>query len=264
MSDMSDAAGTVPARRVVVADDEPLARERLRLLLSRHPAYDVVAECTDGDEALAAIGAYRPDVAFLDIAMPGRTGVDVANALLDDPRAPAVVFVTAYDQFALRAFEVSAIDYLVKPVDRERFDQMLQRVERRLDRAESAPLGDEVRALIHELRLTSGLPKRFVVRTPKGHYFVRAEDIETATADGNYIALSAGGRVHLVRETMKSFEAKVDSAHFIRIHRSTIVCIDRIARIEALGHGAYRITMQSGARFDSSPTYGQRILSLLR
>jgi two-component system LytT family response regulator len=250
--------------RVLVADDEPLARERLRLLLSRHPNYQVVAECTDGDEALAAITAQRPDVAFLDISMPGRTGVDVAHELLDDAEAPAIVFVTAYDQFALRAFEVSAIDYLVKPVDRERFDQTLLRVEQRVDRSGAAPLGDEVRALIHELRLTSGLPKRFVVRTPRGHYFVRAEDIETATADGNYIGLSASGRVHLVRETMKSFEAKVDPAHFVRIHRSTIVCIDRIARIEPLGHGAYRITMHSGARFDSSPTYGQRILSLLR
>ena len=251
-------------RRVVVADDEPLARERLRLLLSRHPAYEVIAECTDGDEALAAIEAERPDVAFLDISMPGRTGVEVAGALLDDAEAPAIVFVTAYDEYALRAFEVSAIDYLVKPVDRERFEQMLQRVEKQLDRSGPGPLGADVRALIDELRLTSGLPKRFVVRSPRGHYFVRAEDIETATADGNYVALSAGGRVHLVRETMKSFEAKVDPARFVRIHRSTIVCIDRIARIEALGHGAYRITMQSGARFDSSPTYGQRIHALLR
>ena len=251
-------------RRVVVADDEPLARERLRLLLSRHPAYEVIAECTDGDEALAAIEAERPDVAFLDISMPGRTGVEVAGALLDDAEAPAIVFVTAYDQYALRAFEVSAIDYLVKPVDRERFEQMLQRVEKRIDRSGPSPLGADVRALIDELRLTSGLPKRFVVRTTRGHYFVRAEDIETATADGNYVALSAGGRVHLVRETMKSFEAKVDPARFIRIHRSTIVCIDRIARIEALGHGAFRITMNSGSRFDSSPTYGQRIHALLR
>jgi two-component system LytT family response regulator len=251
-------------RRVLVADDEPLARERLRQLLSRHPAYEVVAECTDGDEALAAIETERPDVAFLDISMPGRTGVEVASALLEDAEAPAIVFVTAFDQYALRAFEVSAIDYLVKPVDRERFEQMLQRVEKRIDRSGPGPLGADVRALIDELRLTSGLPKRFVVRTPRGHYFVRAEDIETATADGNYVALSAGGRVHLVRETMKSFEAKVDPARFIRIHRSTIVCIDRIARIEALGHGAYRITMNSGGRFDSSPTYGHRIHGLLR
>jgi two-component system LytT family response regulator len=251
-------------RRVLVADDEPLARERLRQLLSRHPRYEIVAECVDGDEALAAIEEERPDVAFLDISMPGRTGVDVAHALMDDASAPAIVFVTAFDQFALRAFEVSAIDYLVKPVDRERFDQMLERVERRVDATGPAPLGSDIRALLQELRVTSGLPKRFVVRTPRGHYFVRAEDIETATAEGNYVALSAGGRAHLVRETMKSFESKVDPARFIRIHRSTIVCIDRIARVEALGHGVYRITMQSGARFDSSPTYGPRVLGLLR
>ena len=250
--------------RVLVADDEPLARERLRLLLSRHPGYEVVAECVDGDEALAEIERLRPDVAFLDISMPGRNGVEVAPGLLAYRHAPAIVFVTAYDQFALRAFEVSAIDYLVKPVDRERFEQMLERVDRRADRVGHEPLGDEVRALLHELRTTSALPKRFVVRSPRGHYFVRAEDIETATAEGNYVALAAGGRIHLVRETMKSFESKVDPARFVRIHRSTIVSIDRIARIEPLGHGAYRITMLSGARFDSSPTYGARIQALLR
>ena len=251
-------------RRVLVADDEPLARERLRFLLARRPGYEVVAECVDGDEALSEIERLRPEVAFLDISMPGRNGVEVAQALLDDHHAPAIVFVTAYDQFALRAFEVSAIDYLVKPVDRERFEQMLDRVERRIDRVGHAPLGDDVRALLHELRTTSALPKRFVVRSPRGHYFVRAEDIETATAEGNYVALAAGGRIHLVRETMKSFESKVDPARFVRIHRSTIVSIDRIARIEPLGHGAYRITMQSGARFDSSPTYGGRVQALLR
>ena len=251
-------------RRVVVADDEPLARERLRFLLSRHPEYEIVAECGDGDEALTAIDEKRPDVAFLDISMPGRSGVEVAHALLDEAHAPAIVFVTAYDEYALQAFEVSAIDYLVKPVDRERFEQMLERVARRIDRIGPAPLGDDVRSLLQELRLTSSLPKRFVVRSPRGHYFVRAEDIETATADGNYVVLSAGGRVHLVRETMKSFEQKVDAAHFVRIHRSTIVSIDRIARIEPLGHGAYRIVMQSGARFDSSPTYGARVQALLR
>jgi two-component system LytT family response regulator len=251
-------------RRVLVADDEPLARERLRFLLSRHAEYDVVAECVDGDAALAAIEEKRPDVAFLDINMPGRSGVEVAQALLDEAHAPAIVFVTAYDEYALQAFEVSAIDYLVKPVDRERFEQMLERVERRIDRMGPAPLGDDVRTLLQELRLASTLPKRFVVRSPRGHYFVRAEDIETATAEGNYVALAAGGRVHLVRETMKSFEQKVDPAHFVRIHRSTIVSIDRIARIEPLGHGAYRIIMQSGARFDSSPTYGGRVQALLR
>jgi two-component system LytT family response regulator len=251
-------------RRVVVADDEPLARERLSQLLARHDRYRIVAECVDGDDALDAITREQPDIAFLDVSMPGRSGLEVAQVLVEAERAPAVVFVTAYDQFALSAFEVSAIDYLVKPVDRERFDQMLTRVERRIGSATPRPLGDDIRALVEELRAGSSRPARFVVRTQRGHHFVRVEDIETATAEGNYVALGAGGRVHLIRETMKSFETKVDPARFIRIHRSTIVSIDRIARVESLGHAMYRITMTNGARFESSPTYGARVQALLR
>jgi two-component system, LytTR family, response regulator len=251
-------------RRVVIADDEPLARERLQSLLARHAGYRVVSECIDGDEALSAIDRERPDLAFLDISMPGRSGVEVAQELLDRDDAPVVVFVTAHDRFALQAFEVSAADYLVKPVDRERFDQTLARIERRLGEAPVKRYDDDFRALLEELRPTAGQRKRFVVRSTRGHYFVKTEDIETAVAEGNYIALSAGGRVHLVRETMKSFEASVDTRQFVRIHRSAIINIDRIARIEPLGHGEYRVTMTSGAKFDSSRAYTGRLQALLR
>jgi two-component system LytT family response regulator len=252
-------------RRVVIADDEPLARERLETLIARHPDYRLVASCTDGDDALATIQRDAPDVAFLDISMPGRDGVEVARALLDHDDPPVIVFVTAHDQFALQAFEVSAVDYLVKPVDRERFDQTLVRVERRLAGARPRPrLDDDVRALLDDLRPRSKYRERFVIRGTKGHYFVRTDDIETAVAEGNYVALSAGGRIHLARETMKAFEASVDPAKFVRIHRSTIVNIDRIARIEPLGHGEYRVIMQSGARFDSSRAYTDRLHDLLR
>jgi two-component system, LytTR family, response regulator len=251
-------------RRVLIADDEPLARERLQSLLARHSGYQVVSECADGDEALEAIDRDRPDIAFLDISMPGRSGVEVAQALLEHDDPPTIVFVTAYDQFALQAFEVSAVDYLVKPVDRERFDQTLGRLERRLGDAASPRFDDDFRALLEELRPQPGHRKRFVVRSTRGHYFVRTEDIETAVAEGNYIALTAGGRVHLVRETMKTFEVSVDATQFVRIHRSTIVNIDRIARIEPLGHGEYRVTMTSGARFESSRAYSDRLHALLR
>ena len=251
-------------RRVIVADDEPLARERLGLLLARHDGWRIVAECVDGDEALAAVDRERPDVAFLDISMPGRSGVEVAHALLDHAHAPAIVFVTAHDQFALQAFEVSAMDYLVKPVDRERFDQMLGRVERRLSGASDAPRRDELLALIDQLREGGSHPRRFAIRTAKGHYFVRTDSIEWAESDGNYVALGADGRRHLLRETMKSFESRLDPSRFVRIHRSVIVAIDRIARLEPLGHGAYRITMQSGARFEASQRYNARIQALLR
>ena len=251
-------------RRVAIVDDEPLARERMRQLLARHERFRVVAECTDGDEALAAVERDRPDLVFLDIGMPGLSGVEVAQALMDREDAPAIVFVTAHDQFALTAFEVSAIDYLVKPVDRERFDQTLVRVERRLGHPAPEPIADELRAMLAELRAGAVLPRRFVVRSTRGHYFVRTEDIESATADGNYVALGDGTRTHLVRETMKSFEGKVDPARFVRIHRSTIVNIDRITRIEPLGHAEYRVTMRSGARFESSRAYGERVQALLR
>jgi two-component system LytT family response regulator len=250
-------------RRVVIADDEPLARERLQSLLARHAGYRIVDECGDGDEALAAIERDRPDLAFLDISMPGRSGVDVAEALLEHETPPAIVFVTAHDEFALRAFEVSAVDYLVKPVDRERFDQTLARLERRFGDRKPERFDDDMRALLEELR-PQPRRERFVIRTPRGHYFVRTEDIESAVAEGNYIALAAGGRVHFTRETMKSFEASIDAGRFIRIHRSTIVNIDRIARIEPLGHGEYRLTMTSGARFESSRAYTQRLHTLLR
>ena len=252
-----------PERRVIVADDEPLARERLALLLARHEGWRIVAECADGDETLDAVDRERPDLAFLDISMPGHSGVEVAHALLDRERAPAIVFVTAHDQFALQAFEVSAMDYLVKPVDRERFDQMIVRVERRLTGAGTAPRRDDLVALIEQLREGGSYPRRFAIRSTKGHYFVRADAIEWARADGNYVALAAEGRTHLLRETMKSFESRLDPTRFVRIHRSVIVAIDRIARLEPLGHGAYRVIMQGGARFEASPRYNARIQGLL-
>lgn len=251
-------------RRVIVVDDEPLARERLQQLLAWHDGYVVVAECTDGDEALAAVDREHPDLAFLDISMPGRSGVEVAHALLEHERPPAIVFVTAHDRFALEAFEVSAMDYLVKPVDRERFDQMLARVERRMSASIAGPPREELLALIERLRDGGDYPRRFAVRSPRGHHFVRADAIESATADGNYMALAVDGRVHLLRETMKSLEMKLDPSRFVRIHRSIIVNIDRITRLEPLGHGAYRVTMQSGTRLESSPGYNARIQSLLK
>jgi two-component system LytT family response regulator len=249
-------------RRVLIADDEPLARDRMRELLSRHSGYTIVSECVDGDDALAAITRDKPEIAFLDISMPGKSGVDVAHALLEHDAPPIVVFVTAHDEFALQAFEVSAADFLVKPVDRERFDQMLKRLEKRLRAPGTRRFDDEFRALLEEIRPTSAT-RRFVVRTPKGHYFVKAEDVESATAEGNYIALAAGGRQHLVRGTMKTFETSVNPAQFVRIHRSVIVAVDRIARVEPLGHGEYRVTMQSGARYDSSRGHGDRLRALL-
>ena len=261
-----------PVRRtVLLADDEPLARRRLRALLARHPRYEVVAECEDGVEAVEQMLTLRPDLVFLDIHMPELDGVAVAEALLAEAErggaVPAVVFVTAYDAHAVRAFDLNAVDYVLKPVDVERFDRALARAGERLDvRRDGAPpaIDAAVRAALAELRPPADYPARFVVRDAKGLYFVRADDIERVDAEGNYVGLWAGGRRHLVRETMKGIEAKLDPARFVRVHRSAIVNVDCVRRLEPWAHGEYVITMADGTKLTSSRTHGGRLQELLR
>lgn len=255
-------------RAVVIADDEPLARERLRQLLARHGGWRVAAECRTGPEAVDAILAHRPAVVFLDIRMPGLDGLEVADAIASDdvePDAgPAIVFVTAYDEFALRAFDVSAADYLLKPIDRERFDRTITRLEARLRSGQLHDRGADLGAVLGELRPEPPPVRRFLVRTPKGYHFLDTADVEWVEAEGNYAALHAGGRVHLVRHTMKGLEARLDAATFARVHRSAIVNVARVARAEPMGHGEYRLHLRSGARVETSRGYSERVLALLR
>ena len=251
---------------VVIADDEPLARERLRQLLARHAGWTIAAECRTGPQAVDAILEHQPSVVFLDIRMPGLDGLEVADAIAGDEGGPgpAIVFVTAYDEFALRAFDVSAADYLLKPIDRERFDRTIARLEARLRSGQAVSRPADVGAMLGDLR--SDLPplRRFLVRTPRGYHFVDVGDVEWVEAEGNYAALHAGGRVHLVRHTMKGLEARLDPATFVRVHRSAIVNVARVARAEPLGHGEYRLHMQSGARVETSRGYSERVLGLLQ
>ena len=181
-------------------------------------------------------------------------------------RVPALVFVTAYDVHAVRAFDLNAIDYLLKPVDVERFDRALDRVEARLRERTALLAADDgaVRAVLAALRPPPAYPERFVVRDARGLYFVRAADVERVEADGNYVALWVRGRSHLVRETMKGIEAKLDPARFVRVHRSAIVNVDCVRRLEPWAHGEYVITMQDGTRLTSSRTHSERLQRLLR
>ena len=246
---------------MIIADDEPLARERLRMLLAGREGYQIVAECEDGVQAADRIAADQPDVVFLDINMPGLDGLDVADALGDTPTA--IVFVTAFQEHAVRAFDVRAVDYLLKPVDRERFDRALTRIETHLVARGPAAL-DALRGFLQELRVQRPHPARFLVRSPRGHYFVRADEVDWVDAQGNYVRLHTGDRTHLVRDTMTAFEAKLDPETFVRVHRSAIVNVDRVERIEPYTRGEYVITLRGGTRLTSSRAHSRRLHQLMR
>lgn len=270
------------AWKVIIADDEPLARTRIRGLLERHEGFAVVAECAHGGTVLEALEKHAADLLFLDIRMPQLDGVSVVESLRarasdtnaeDAVSVPAIVFVTAYDVHAAQAFDLEAVDYLVKPVDIDRFDRAVARVAQYLrqrdaqvgtpDQDTSATLTNALDVL-RRLGATSEYPTRFTVRDAKGLYFVATADIERAEAEGNYVALLSGGKRHLIRETMQNLESRLDPATFVRVHRSAIVRIDCIKRMEPWGHGEYLLTLSDGARMSSSRTCSAGLKKLLR
>src|SRR5215208_4037324 len=234
--------------RVLVIDDEDLPRQAVRELVDAHPALTLVGAASDGREALDAILDRRPDLVFLDIQMPELDGFQVVAALEDDV-LPAIVFVTAYDAFAIKAFEVNAIDYLLKPVTPERFGAAVARVESRIGEAQAGR--ESIRGMLNDVPAPTPV-SRFVARRGQKHYFVRVADVDWIEADGNYLRLQTGDKSHLIRETMKGIETKLDPADFVRIHRSVLVAVERIQSIEAREHGEYVVSMQAGAKFVSS------------
>ena len=249
-------------RRVVVADDEPLARTRLRTMLARHEGYSIVAECRDGDETVQALASEPPDVLFLDVKMPALDGFEVLTALEDAARPPAIVFVTAFADRAVAAFDQSAADFLLKPYDAARFDRAMQRVDERL-RGESA-LGTSAMRKVLESIQARPHAERFLVRGPSHLYFVRTNEVEWIDAAANYVRLHAGGRVHFVRGTVKAIEERLAPDKFVRVHRSMIVNLEFVKRLEPSEHGEYLITMQDGARIRSSRTYNAQLRAVFR
>jgi two-component system LytT family response regulator len=242
---------------VLIVDDEPLARQRLRALLEAEPDVKVVGECADGREAVVAIRRHRPDLIFLDICMPELDGFGVLEAL-SEPPLPGVVFVTAYDRFALRAFEVHALDYLLKPFDRERFQKALQRARAQVGRAGSAEVGQQLRALLEDVRPGRKYLDRVVIKSASRVFFLRVEEIDWIEAAGNYLKLHAGAEAHLLRETMGNLEARLDPDKFLRIHRSTIVNIERIQELQPWFHGDYVVLLCDGTKLTLSRSYRQK------
>lgn len=264
--------------RVAIVDDEPLGRERVRSLLSTEAPDAIVTEYHDGEDAVRGMAESVPDILFLDVQMPGLDGFGVVDALgrvVNGDRLPVIVFVTAHDAFALKAFEVSATDYLLKPFDRPRFVEALKKAQARVstnghlhDGTTLSELVEHVRSLRAENDAIQAerarTDERFVVRLGARIYFVRAADIDWIEGDGNYARLHSSGKSHMVRETLKSIETRLDARCFVRIQRSTIINIDRIAVMEPHAHGEYRITMRDGSTLSSSRTHGARIRSLLK
>ncbi len=250
-------------RRVVIADDEPLARRRVRAMLAHHSDYEIVAECGDGDATITAIGADPPDVLFLDVKMPGLDGFEVLSVLEGAARPPAIVFVTAFGDQAVAAFDESAVDFLLKPFDQDRFDRAIARVEQRLSSDGAASRAAAPRDV---LRAIPGKPHpdRFLVRGPNHLYFVRTDDVEWIDAAANYVRLHAGGRIHFVRETVKSIATRLPPNRFVRVHRSVIVNLDFVQRLDPREHGEYQITMRDGSRVQSSRTYNEELRAILR
>lgn len=250
--------------RVVIADDEPLARERIRTMLTGRDRYTVVAECGDGPETVTVLAERPVDLLFLDIQMPGLDGFQILESL-QTTQLPIIVFVTAFNEHALRAFDVHALDYLLKPFDRVRFQTTLSRVEDLLDRRNGSELPTELRDFLRGLvnAPQPAVPVRFPVRANGEIYFIKADDVDWIDAEGNYVALHAGGRRHLVRETIKSLEARLDPAKFVRVHRSAIINLDRLRKLQPYFHGEYVITLQDGTTLTSSRTYSDRLRALL-
>jgi two-component system, LytTR family, response regulator len=244
--------------RVLVADDEPLARERLKLLLAREDWLELVAECPNGPDAIASIEKLQPDLVFLDVQMPGATGFEVIEAVGPE-RMPLVVFVTAFDQYALRAFDVHALDYLLKPFDRERFDQALGRARQQLERRSNGDLERRLLQLVEDLRPSAQRLERFVIKSGGRVFFVRAEEIDWIEAAGNYVKLHVGDEAHLFRETMNALEAQLDSQTFFRIHRCHIVNIERIKELQPWFNGEYVVFLKNGTRLTLSRGYREKL-----
>ena len=264
--------------RVVVADDEPLARENLRLALGAHPDVVVVAECADGRATVAAVQVHRPDLVFLDVQMPGGDGFDVI-ARVGSAAMPAVVFVTAYDAYALRAFEVHALDYLLKPFDDQRLAETLTRARRRLAADPPAILVERLAALLADARAAgrgavsrdaeptdappAGLT-RFVVRDGDRAVLVRVQDVDWFEAHGNYVRLHVRAAVHRVRVTLGTLAAQVDPRQFARIHKSTVVNLDRVREVQPWFGGDYVAILHDGRQLRVSRTYAQALLRPLQ
>jgi len=249
--------------RLLVVDDEPLARDKIRQMARRDPGIEIVGECANGHEALSSVHELRPDLLMLDVQMPELGGFEVLEALKGEPHAPVVIFVTAYDQYAVRAFEYHALDYLLKPFDRERFEAAVEHAKEHLrERAPNGSVDRRILALLEQLH-TGRYIERLVVKSGGRVYFLETGEIDWIEAEGNYINVHTGKKSHLLRETISNLEAQLDPRRFVRIHRSAIVNICRVQELQPWTHGEYHVILRNGTSLTLSRNYRDNLRNVL-
>jgi two-component system LytT family response regulator len=256
--------------RTLIVDDEPLARRNLRVLLERDPQIEILDECRNGREAVKAINTLAPDLIFLDIQMPEMDGFDVL-ARVGPQHIQAIIFVTAFDQYALKAFDVHALDYLLKPFDDERFARALERAKSQIAAREINQLSDRLLALLEaretERKGSTGDERyltRLMIKTSSRVMLLKIDEIDFIEADGNYAKLHAGRKMHLLREKMNDLEGRLDPAKFVRIHRSIIVNLDRIKELHPHFNGDYVVVLDDGRQLRLSRTRREQLEARLR
>ncbi len=262
--------------RVLLSDDEALARERLRSLLDDEPDLEIVADCGDGKSAIALIKREKPDLVFLDIQMPEIDGFGVVSALRDaagSPTSPGVglggvwmpltIFVTAYDRYAMKAFEVHALDYLLKPVAKERLSEALDNARKQLQHPSEATFQRRVLNLLAELDSRRSAPQRIVIKADGEIVCLKPAEIDWAESAGNYVCLHVGPATHILRETITSLESRLGQRQFLRVHRSTLVNVDRIKTLRPSLYGDYSILLRDGTKLTLSRGFRENVLKRL-
>ncbi|MBI1765528.1 MAG: response regulator transcription factor [Acidobacteria bacterium] len=246
--------------RAIIVDDEPLGRTVIREMLRGDAEIQIIGECANGHEAVELISRAKPELLFLDVQMPEVDGFEVLSAL---DELPLVIFVTAYDQYAVRAFDVHAVDYLLKPFDRERFGKAVQRAKAQLQLAHNHAVNERILALLEEQKAKTRYLERLVVKANGRVFFLKTSDVDWIEAAGNYVCLHARQETYLLRETLSSLETQLDPQKFPRIHRSQIVNVERIRELQPWSHGEYHVILHDGTQLTLSRSYREGLHALL-
>ena len=245
--------------RVLIVDDEPLGRKMVRRMLESYSEVELIGECENGEEAIQEIESKKPDLVFLDVQMPVLDGFAVLSKINQD-KLPFIIFVTAYDEYALRAFEVNALDYLLKPYDRKRFDQAFQRAVKQINSQNNNQLNEKIISLLSGNNHPKDFTERFVIKTGGRVFFLDVEEIMWIEADGNYVFLHTQQKKHIFRETLTSLESQLNPNKFRQISRSTIVNLNFIKELQPFFRGNYKVVLKNGAELKLSHRYRDNLV----